>query len=409
MNFSWRKNCRICNNPDLIKYFDFGDMPLANAFKKPDQKEELFFPQQMLFCPKCANSQLSVVVDPKIMFSNYLYFSSVSKTFQKHCETMANHFTNLFTEKIKCLDIASNDGCLLKEFQKLGNEVIGVEPAKNISNQANSNNIPTICEFWGKSAALKVNRKVGNVDLVTATNVFAHVDEIHDFVKNVYDVLDDNGLFMIEFPYMKNLVEDCEFDTIYHEHLSYFLAKPIKILLEMHRMKIVDLSLQKIHGGSLRVLAAKDTNKTHQVDNSVEKFIHDEESLGLHNIEAYEKLEKSAKKIKEDFISAINEKINKGKKIIGYGASAKGNVFLNYCKIDSDKISFIVDDTKAKQRLIYAGTKIPIVDFSNIEKERPEYIVILPWNFAKEIMDKTKDFKQKGGKYITAIPELKII
>jgi SAM-dependent methyltransferase len=322
---------------------------------------------------------------------------------------MATHFTKLFGRKLKCLDIASNDGCLLNEFKRQGCSVIGVEPAENVCKTANERGIRTICEFWGKVAAGKVLDETGKVDIATATNVFAHVDDVHGFVDNVYDILDDDGVFVTEFPYMGNLVKFCEFDTIYHEHLSYFLIKPIVELMKQHRMRIYDISMQDIHGGTIRITSMKDTNKLFSVSDNVERFLKVEEEDGLHDIAIYRKLEESAAKIKKDFCETLINLKKQGKKIAGYGAPAKGNVFVNYCRLDSDSISFIVDDTKAKQGLIYPGTKIPIVDNSWIEKEKPDYLVILPWNFAKEIMNKTQEFRQKDGKYIIAIPELKVI
>ena len=245
MKFRYVTKCRICNSMNLVKYFDFGDMPLANSFKKPGQSEELKVPLEVMFCRVCANSQLSVVVDPKLLFSDYLYFSSVSSTFREHCVHMANLVTTALKKKLKVLDIASNDGCLLQEFQKFGHDVIGIEPAIQISKTANEKGIPTICEFWGKKAAGQVLGRIGKVDIITATNVFAHVDDVHEFVKHVYNILDDDGSFIIEFPYMRNLVRWNEFDTIYHEHLSYFLVKPIQLLLKQHDMAISDISEHK--------------------------------------------------------------------------------------------------------------------------------------------------------------------
>jgi len=219
---------------------------------------------------------------------------------------MANLVTTTLKKKLKVLDIASNDGCLLQEFQKFGHDVIGVEPAIQISKAANEKGIPTICEFWGKKAAGQVLERIGKLDIITATNVFAHVDDVHEFVKNVYNILDEDGSFIIEFPYMRNLVGLNEFDTIYHEHLSYFLVKPIQLLLKQHDMIISDISEHEIHGGTIRISAVKSSNK-HIKKSLVDEYIEKERIDGLHDLTVYHKLENNAKMIRNEFIGRVEQ------------------------------------------------------------------------------------------------------
>lgn len=411
---SWqiKESCRICQSKNLIKYFDFGEMPLVDSFIGAGEPGDLRIPLEMMFCGNCFHSQLSVVVNPKVLFSNYLYHSSVSKTFSKHCALMAKDLKALLNRNyLKCLDIASNDGCLLSEFKNEGYQVIGVDPATNLCRIAEENGIPSICDFWSLKSAHQAVERIGKLDIITATNVFAHVDDLHDFVEAVYYALNDEGVFVIEFPYMKNLIRYNEFDTIYHEHLSYFLVRPLLTLFSKHSMHIANLAeFEHIHGGTIRVYVVKDSNKSITTKNDIiQKYITMEEKEELHTLEPYINLEKNAQRIKEKFIEKLREINARGMKIAGFGASAKGNTFINYCRLDKQDIPFIIDDTKQKQGLLYAGTRIPVVSNEWLKKEKPDYVLILVWNFAREIMEKYKDFKDNGGNFIVAIPEIRIL
>src|SRR3989338_6027440 len=256
------KRCRVCGSKDLVKYLDLGKNPLANSVVNPKDmgKSEPKFLLGVLYCNNCSLSQLSVVVDPKILFSRYVYRSSISKTFQAHCAEMADNVISLLGSRKKELvvDIASNDGCLLEQFKKKGFMVIGVEPAENIAKIANSKGIETLCKFWDDGAAKTILEKYGKAKVITATNVFAHVDDLNSFLRAVSILLDKNGLFIIEVPYLYDLLAKNEFDTIYHEHLSFFLVKPLGILLDRNKLRIFKVEKHSIHGGSLRILASKE-------------------------------------------------------------------------------------------------------------------------------------------------------
>lgn len=409
--FYRRNGCRVCGSKDLAKYFDFGDMPFANSFLKSEHDEEIRAPLQVMYCNNCSNSQLSVVVNPKYLFSSYLYHSSVSETFNVHCSGLAEYAISLFGRRnLKCLDIGSNDGTLLKQFKRRDCEVIGLDPAANICEQANRDGIRTVCAFWGKDGASQIVEKSGKQDIVTATNVFAHVDDAHGFVSSVLDVLSDEGVFIVEVPYAREMVRKKEFDTIYHEHLSYFLVNPLDRLFSMHGMRICNISEFDIHGGSLRISVIKGSNSSIKINKEiVDHYTSLERKEGLNTIKPYMKMAVEVEQLKKKFLAKLKELKSKGMRIAGYGASAKGNVFLNYCGLDRDDIEFIVDDTKQKQGLLYPGTRIPVVLSSWIMEKKPDYILILAWNFTQEIMKKTEDFSKRGGKYIIAIPELKII
>ena len=411
--FSAVKKCRICNSTELKKYLNLGALPLANSLVPLDKEtRDLFFPLEVQLCNKCKLSQLTVVVRPEIMFSEYSYRASISTTFQKHFEELAKQLRQVFpeTEKRLVLDIGSNDGCLLEQFRKHGFRVAGIEPAKNLAGIANQKGIPTIAEFWGRRSAEKLLKKYGKADVVTATNVLAHVHDVHGFVKNVERALNDEGIFIIEVPHALNLVEKNEFDTIYHEHLSYFLVKPLLMLFEMEGMQAFDIQKIPTHGGSIRVLAKKTENKKIKVESEkIKKFVEEEENKGLYEIDAYEKFAEKTLEAKIAFLQLMAGLKREKKKIAGYGASAKASTLLNYCGIGPGHIEFVIDDAPEKQNRAFSGNRVPIVANHALEKEKPDVLVIFAWTIAKEIIQKTISHQQRGGKYVIPMPFPRII
>lgn len=411
--FNYISKCRVCSSTDLSKYLDLGEMPLANALIKSeaDRKSEHFFPLEVLFCNNCSLSQLSVVVDPKILFSGYVYRSSISKTFRQHCLAMGVELKKRLGGKngLLALDIASNDGCLLKEFRSAGFRVAGVEPAKNLVALARADSIITFDTFWNAETAENILKELGKVDVITATNVLAHVDDVNAFVSALDIVLNENGLVVIEVPTVANIVEKNQFDTIYHEHLSYFLLKPLIKLFEANGFKVVDIQQFKIHGGTMRVFAAKKPSSIRKNDATITKAIRNEKLKNLYSIETYLKLARNVEKIKNDLILILNDIKNKGKHVAAYGASAKGNTLLNYCGVGAGLIDFIIDDTPEKQNCQSPGNNIPIFAPLHLEEKKPEYLILLAWNFAKELISKTTSHQYRGGKYIVPIPEVKVI
>lgn len=404
------KKCRICSSTKIVKYLDLGKTPLANSLinVKDKHKKELRFPLEVLYCKNCSLSQLSIVVNPKILFSKYVYRSSISKTFQEHCAQMADKVMDIGGDaKDKLVvDIASNDGCLLQQFKNKGFTVLGVEPAENIAKIANANGIETICSFWGTDIAKKILEKYGKVDIITATNVLAHVDDLDTFLEAITSLLDENGLFIVEVPYMYNLLTNKEFDTVYHEHLSYFLVRPLKKLYDNHKLEIVGIEKYGIHGGSIRIIASKNVYGKY---GSMREFLNFENNKRLYDIKMYQKFQLKVEVIKKKLIKLLTELKNKNKKVAAYGASAKGNTLLNYCGIDSRLVKFIVDDTPEKQNHLTPGSSIKIVNASYINKEQPDYILLLAWNFAKEIMQKTNLIYKKKVKYIIPIPSVRVV
>lgn len=409
-NYRLLKRCRICHSKELIKYLDLGETPLANSLINPKRisLNEKRFPLEVLYCKNCSLSQLSIIVNPEIMFSEYVYRSSISKTFQKHCAEMAKKFGKMLGETRNKLvvDIASNDGCLLKQFKDDGFKVIGIEPARNIAKIANDNGVKTICSFWNKIVADKILRMHGKAKVITATNVLAHVDNLTDFLEAVTIVMDKDSIFMVEVPYLSDLIKKNEFDTIYHEHLSYFLVKPLIVLFKNHGIDIFKIEKYPIHGGSIRIYASKGKfNK----DASIEKFLSTEKKERLYDIKTYNNFQFKVKEIKKTLRNLLFSLKSKNKKIAAYGASAKGNTLLNYCGIDNKLISFIIDDTPEKQNKLAPGSRIRIVDSSYLSKENPDYILLLAWNFAEEIIHKVGAIYNKKLRYVIPIPYVRLL
>lgn len=402
--------CRICGSKKLIKYLDLGLLPLANnlEFTAIRAKEKQKFPLQVLFCEDCSLSQLSVVIDPEKMFSYYTYRSSVNGGYVKHCKEMAEQLKEKFNLNANSfhVDIAGNDGTLLKQFKdKIGLKTLNIDPATNLTAIAEALDIESIADFWSMDVANKVVNKYGHADLITATNVFAHVDNIRDFVLSAKILLKPSGVLVLEFPYLIDFIEGIEFDTIYFEHLSYLSVAPIMKLCELTDMKIINVEKQNIHGGSIRVTISH--NYYHEQQSSVHTFLNNELKLGYNRIEKYTYWAISVKNVINDFSSKILQLKKEGYKIAAFGASAKGNTLLNTAGMNTDIINYIADETPEKIGKYSPMTGIPIVNKQQIIKNIPDYLIILSWNFADEIIEKVS--KIYNGKYIIPIPKFTII
>ncbi|MBI2045153.1 NAD-dependent epimerase/dehydratase family protein [Candidatus Pacearchaeota archaeon] len=401
--------CRFCGSKDFFKYLNLGKMPLVNELLIPSQSyNEKFFPLEVVLCKNCYLSQLSVVVDPSLMFRNYVYRSSVSNLFKEHCNELASDLNSrLLGKNDLVVDIASNDGCLLMPFKERGNRVLGVDPAVNLAKIANESGIETLSEFWSEKLANEIMQKYGKAKLITAFNVFAHVDDVHSFLEGIKILLDDGGFFIFESPHIYDLIDKTEFDTIYHEHLSYLSLKPIKLVAESHGLRVARAEKHEIHGGSIRVYIEHGNNN--RSNGSVDQFLEAEEKLGVYSLKYYEQFKENVELIKIGLSSIVKRIKNDRKSVSGFGASAKGNILLNYCDLNKNHIDWVFDHTPEKQGKLTPGTNIPIIHPDSLVEKMPDYLLITAWNFAKEIMDKTKAYKEKGGKYIIPIPYPKIV
>jgi len=409
-----KKHCRVCKSTALTTYLDLGKMPLVNSYVESanDNIPCNRYPLAINYCSECSMSQLSIVVDPSIMFKNYFYRSSISQTFVNHCAEYAENSARRFSFKDTDLiiDIASNDGACLREFKKQGVRVLGVDPAENLAKIAIESGVPTVAKFWNAETAGQIHTEYGKAKMITAMNVFAHVDDLDSFLAGINTLLDDDGVFAIECPYMFNFMTNTEFDTTYHEHLSYFLLKPIMHLVKQHDMEVFDVLTVNIHGGSLRVYVKKKSSKAWDICyQNIDKLLLMEEETGFHKTEKYIHFSVAVKKIRDDMIRLIKSIKAEGGKIAAYGASAKGNILSNYCGFGKLDIDYIIDDTPEKQGCLAPGHHIPIVAFDKLTKEPPEYLILLAWNFSRELMNKTIKYQKQGGKYIIPIPQVKVV
>lgn len=383
--------CRCCESEKLTHYLNLGDQPLANSYH---HGEELpVFPLRVNYCQDCWHSQLSCVVDPAIMFKHYLYVSGTSATFRNHCRAIAQDaFLRLGKSNPKVLDIACNDGTLLSYFQELGCHIHGIDPAENLREITKDKGIPVTVGFWGKDTDL--NKKF---DIITATNVLAHVDDPFGFLEACDKHLEDTGTVILEFPYCKSMLENAEFDTIYHEHLSYFLASPFAHLVERTKLFIADILLTPIHGGSVRFFLKK--GLTGHGANAL-KLIEGEKNLLKQ--ETFIEFARRNEVQKATLHKLLGEL--KDKRVVGYGASAKGNTMLNAFGVDLD---YIVDDNPMKWGYLTPGRNIEIRDPNVLKDEDEPYILLLAWNFAAEIKSNVMKIRDNRSCYfIKYVPEV---
>lgn len=404
--------CRICGSKEIHQFLDLGQMPLPNGFLSEEKLEqhESFFPLKVSFCSSCTLVQLAHVVDSELMFRNYSYIPSAShariENFGQIIKEMISRFPK--TKNSLAVDIGSNDGSLLLEFKKEGVKTLGVDPAENLAKVAELRGIHTLPTFFSSTSARGIVKKFGHANYITATNVVAHIDNLHDFFSGIRLLLSPEGLFVCEFPYVVDLLQKNYFDTIYHEHLSYFSVTALVNILGRKKLKIVDIRRTPIDGGALRLTIAKDRS-SYVPSTSITELLDLEKSLKLQEMDVYRKFGDRIQELKKEIQKVLYELKKKKKTIAGYGAAARGNILLNYCGIDHNLLDFIVDSTSYKQGLFTPGTHIPIFPESEIDVRKPDYIIILAWNFAQEIMEKQSRYYKAGGRFIVPVPKVEMI
>ncbi|HUD44032.1 MAG TPA: class I SAM-dependent methyltransferase [Patescibacteria group bacterium] len=405
--------CRICGSGDLYDYLDLGILPIPNGFltKGELKKAEKKYPLVICFCRVCSLSQLRYIVDPEIMFKNYLYIPSVSQTrvnnFKKFVEDARQRIK--LNSKSLIVDIGSNDGALLNCFKNEGFRIVGVDPAGNLVKIAQLNGIPTELGYFDSKLAKKMVKKYGAADVMFATNVFAHVHDLIEFLRGVDTLLSNNGIFVSQFPYVLDLIRENQFDTIYHEHLSYFSIKSLVKLSEKTNLEIYDIVPSHLDGGSLKVYWKKRKNKKIRLNNNIYELLNKEEKEGLYDEKTYDLFRKKVEYLKISAKKQLKKLKDEGKHIVGYGAAAKGNILINYFDIDPHLFDYFVDSTSYKQGRFTPGKHIPIFEEGKIFQTKPDYILILAWNFAEEIAKKNKEYLKNGGKFMICIPEFKIL
>ena len=405
-------NCRFCNEPLTNIFADLGTSPLSNRFLKKEMLDETEkkYPLCVHVCDNCFLVQLSEFETPENIFEDYAYFSSYSITWLQHAENYVNMMIQKFgfNEKNLVIEIASNDGYLLQFFKRKNIPILGVEPAANIAKVAKEKGIPTITKFFGVNTANELREEGKLADLIVGNNVLAHVPNLNDFVKGLKILLEPNGIITMEFPHLLQLIQQNQFDTIYHEHFSYFSFLVVQKIFSSYQLTIFDVDEISTHGGSLRIYARHEENENYEISNNVKKILQKEIEFGLTDISTYinfqNQINQTKKNIREFFVSAKEAH----KKIVGYGAAAKGNTLLNFCELGKDFVEFIVDRSPHKQGLFLPGSHIPVKSVDNLQKVKPDYLVILPWNLKDEIVMQTNYIKNWGGKFVILIPKVQI-
>src|SRR3989338_10177284 len=402
------KTCRSCGSYQVSKFLSLGSTPLANLLLNKEQlsQSEPIYPLELAFCSSCSLVQLIKTVPPQELFSDYLYFSSFS-------EDMVNHSRGLVERLIKerslmenslALEIASNDGYLLQWYKKAGVPVLGIEPAENIAKIAREEkNIPTIAEFFGTDLAVRLSQSGQLADIIHANNVMAHVPDINGFAYGISLMLKPKGVAVIEVPYVVEMVEKCEFDTIYNEHVFYFSVIALDKLFKKHDLLLNRIEKISVHGGSLRLFVVRMGSQISQEKSVLDFMIH-EKQIGSDQIMYYEKLSTKIDQLREELVSKLVKLKEEGKSIAAYGASAKGSTLLNCFGISRDVIDFVVDRSTYKQGKLTPGTHIPILPPSALLEKNPDYVLLLTWNFANEILAQQSDYRRQGGKFIIPLP-----
>lgn len=407
-----RLTCRLCDSTALVTQFNLAPTPPANEFLRDSEKgitQELF-PLDVCQCGDCGHVQLRHVVNPDRLFSHYVYVSGTSPVFINHFkEYAAAARAKVSNSPTFALDIGSNDGTLLKFFREDGWKVLGVDPAVEIGKKANEEGIPTITAFFDQPLAEKILSEHGSAGVITANNVFAHADDLLEILLGVSKVLDERGLFVFEVSYLLDVVEKNLFDTIYHEHVSYHSVKPLVDFMAKAGMQLVDVERVSSHGGSIRCWAQKKQGP-YTVSSRVAELIALEESAGLYQADTYQKYIARINQLGADLRNLIVDLQRQGKKVAGFGAPAKATTLMYQFGLGLEHLPYIIDDSPLKQGLYSPGKKVPITPSSVLTDPamKPDYLVILAWNFATSIMERNAAFAQQGGKFIVPIPSLSV-
>ena len=407
------RQCRFCGTELRHTFVDLGVSPLSNSFLTQDQLSQMepFYPLHARVCSRCFLVQLDEFESPERIFSDYAYFSSYSETWLRHAREYTEQMSRRFHlhNQSQIVEIASNDGYLLQYFLNKGIPVLGIEPAVNVAKAAEDKGIPTVRKFFGIETATELAAAGKMADLLLGNNVLAHVPALNDFVAGLKILLKPQGLITMEFPHLMRLIEGRQFDTIYHEHFSYFSFLTVEEIFSRHRLTVFDVEQLSTHGGSLRIYAQHSEFEGRATSERVGELRQRELERGSRKLETYLQFAEQAQQTKMRLLSFLIEAKSEGKSIVAYGAPAKGNTLLNYCGVRTDFIDYTVDASPHKQNHFLPGTHIPIYHPDKIKETRPDYVLILPWNLRDEIVAQMSCTREWGGKFVLPIPQVEVL
>lgn len=404
-------NCRFCQHELSHEFVDLGCSPPSNSFLSLSELNnlEIYYPLKLYVCEECFLVQVDEYKKSAEIFSDeYIYFSSFSESWLRH----AKNYVAMITKRLRLsrdslvIEIASNDGYLLQYFKEKDIPCLGIEPAKGAAEVAIKKGIAVVTDFFGVELAVQLTNQARQADLLVGNNVLAHVPDINDFVKGLKILLKKNGVITLEFPHLMRLIEENKFDTIYHEHFSYLSFHTVNLIFLDHGLILFDVEEILTHGGSLRIYARHREDTSREISNSVLSLLDREIAAGMTDLSYYQGFQERANRVKYDLLSFLLAQKQEGKKVVAYGAAAKGNSLLNYCGIKEDLVSFVVDASPHKKGKFLPGSHIPVVEEVELTNSKPDYIIILPWNIKEEIVAQLYYVKSWNGKFVVPIPKL---
>lgn len=410
-----RKNCRFCNGTNLTKILDFGNVPLAGGFlKEEDFQEEKYYPLDLSFCMDCYLMQVTNVVPADVLFKNYFYFSSSIGTLVDHCAEFAKESMERFLGGVKepsVFEIGCNDGVLLKPFAAMGARAIGVDPATNVVNSITTKDITVINDYFNEEVAGRVRDKYGPFDAIVSSYSFAHIDDMVSVMKGAKTLLKDTGVFIFEVYYLGTLIDEMQYDMIYHEHMSYYSLQSLMLFLKKFDMEIFDIKFTPgVRSGAVRFYAKNIGKRDEKPSASFEDMMKYEKEKGFDRVETYLSYAGRVRGTKEELLKVLDGIKKEGKLIIGYGASGRGTTIMNYCGIDRSYLDYVVDDAPAKHGFFTPGTHVPIYPWEHTKEERfPEYSLLFAWSFINEVKKRRADYLKEGGKFIVPLPKVSVV
>ena len=400
--------CKICNN-DLETVISFGEMPISNRFVSDVTADEFLYDLSLGFCPECFMVQLEECVDPGMMFNeDYAYFSSISKAMEDHFEEMASEIIDIVSEKPSpfVLELGCNDGIMLKHVAVHGIPHLGIEPSANVAASARQKGVHVLEDFFNATSASEIKNRYGKADVICGANVMCHIEDINSVFQGVSVLLKPEGVFFFEDPYLADIIRKASFDQIYDEHVYYFSGLAVSELAKRHGLQLVNMVPQEVHGGSMRYYLSKGSEN--RVTKNIGALLAVEKGLNLHSLKGYASFKKRVDSISSDFKNTLLKIRAEGKRVAAYGATSKSTTFLIYSKVGVDLIDYVSDTTPTKIGKYTPGTHIPVKSHEHFILDNPPYTVLLAWNHKREILEKEKEYREKGGKFITFFPEVVI-